>query len=129
MPAIAAIVINDGAGTPVAHTFSPVTTNGSKAQWADRSAAIPSAFSTIEHSVEAPSGNRSVYRVTMGFKFPRTATVDGVTVVARYDSAQVLLNASPDSTLQDRKDDWALMSNFMANSTVKTSVENLEPFY
>jgi hypothetical protein len=65
----------------------------------------------------------------MGFMTPSVAAVDGSDTVVRYSSAQVVLNVHPDSTLQERKDLLAYVSNFLANATVKTSVENLEPFY
>lgn len=129
MPAIAALSINDGLSTPVAHTFAPKSTNGAKAEWADRSPTIPAGYRLISHEVADPNGSRTVHRLTMGFMFPVVATVDGVDTVIRYDSAQVVLNIHPDSTLQNRKDALAYVTNFLSNATVKTSVENLEPFY
>lgn len=129
MPAIAALVINDGASTPVAHTFNPVTTNGSLAKWADRSPSIAAGYRTITHEVLEPAGNRTVNKITMGFYFPTVATVSGVDTVVRYQSAQVIFNFSPDSTQQERDDARTYVENFIKNSTVVTSVENIEPFY
>ncbi len=129
MPAIAALSINDGQATPVAHTFNPVTTDGSKGQWADRSPSIPAGFRTISSEVLPPSGSRTVNKVTHGFMIPVVATVNSVDTVVRYNSAQVILNVHPESTLQERKDLNAYVANFMVNASVKTSVENLEPFY
>jgi len=129
MPAIAALVINDGQGSPVAHTFSPVTTDGSMAKYADRSPTIPSGFRTISLEVLPPSGNRTVHKWQAGFSDPVVATVNSVDQVVRYSSAQVTLNIHPDSTLQERKDLLAYVANYLANATVKTSVENIEPFY
>jgi hypothetical protein len=65
----------------------------------------------------------------MGFMTPVVATVDGSDTVVRYNSGQIVLNVNPQSTLQERKDLLAYMANTLANATVKTSVENLEPFY
>lgn len=129
MPAIAALTINDGATTPVAHTFSPVTTDGSLAKWADRSPSIPSGFRTMSLDVAPPSGTRTVYRVSGGFYVPVVATVNSVDTVVRFSSAQVVLNIHPDSTLQERKDLLAYVLNAFGLATVKTSVENLEPFF
>lgn len=129
MPAIATLSINDGLATPVAHSFAPVSTDGSKAQWADRSPTIPAGFRTISFEVAPPSGNRTVYRGTMGLMNPTVASVNGVDTVVRYSSAQVTLNIAPDATLQERKDLLAYVANFLGNASVKTSVENLEPFY
>lgn len=129
MPAIAALSINDGLATPVVHTFSPVSTDGSKAKWADRSPSIPAGYRIISHEVSEPNGTRTAYRVTVGFYTPTVATVNGVDTVVRYSSAQLTLNLAPDSSLQERKDLLAYVANSLANANVKTSVEQLEPFY
>jgi hypothetical protein len=60
---------------------------------------------------------------------PTVAAVDGSDTVVRYNSGQVILNLNPNSTLQERKDLLAYVANTLANATIKTSVENLEPFY
>lgn len=129
MPALAALTINDGAATPVAHTFAPVTTDGSLAKWADRSPSIPQGFRTITEEVLEPSGNRTAYKITLGFYFPVVATVNGVDTVVRFGSAQVVFNMAPDSTLQERDDSLTYVINTLSHASVRTSVENLEPFY
>lgn len=129
MPAIAALTVNDGLATPAAHTFSPQTTSGAKAVFADRSPSIPAGYRTISHELAEPNGNRTVYRVAMGFMIPTVASVDGSDTVVRYSSAQVTLNVHPQSTLQERKDLLAYVANSLGLATIKTSVENLEPFY
>jgi hypothetical protein len=129
MPAIAALSINDGQGTPVAHSFAPVTTDGSIAKWADRSPSIPAGFQTISYEVSAPSGNRTTNKLQAGFLFPVVATVDSVDKVVRYSSAQISMNIHPEATLQERKDIVAYLANFLGLASVKTSVENIEPFY
>jgi hypothetical protein len=65
----------------------------------------------------------------MGFNIPTVATVDGVDKVVRNSSAQVILNVHPEATLQERKDLLAYVANFLDKADVKTSVNNLEPFY
>jgi len=129
MPAIATLSINDGQATPVAHSFAPVTTDGSRAQWADRSPTIPAGFRTITQEVLPPNGNRTVNKLTWGFMVPVVATVGGVDTVVGYNSAQVILNIRPEATLQERKDLDAYVINTMSNASMKTSVENIEPFY
>lgn len=129
MPAIAALSVNDGQTTPVAHTFNPQSTTGAKAVWADRSPTIPAGYRLISHEISEPNGNRTVYKFTMGFTDPKVVTVDGSDTVARYNSAKVELNIHPQSTLQDRKDILAYVANTLGLASMKTSVENLEPFY
>lgn len=129
MPAIAALSINDGQSTPVAHTFNPTTTDGSRAEFADRSPTIASGFRKFSHEITAPNGQRTTYKIAMGWMIPVVATVNGVDQVVRYSSAQLVLNAHPDSTAQERKDLLAYVVNAASNASVKTSVENIEPFY
>lgn len=129
MPAIATLTVGDGQATPVSHTFSPQSTTGQRAVWADRSPTIPAGFRTISHEVAEPNGNRTVHKVTIGYMCPFVATVNGVDTVVRYNSAQLVLNINPASTLQERKDLQAYILNSFGLASFKTSVENLEPFY
>lgn len=129
MPAIAALTINDGATTPVAHTFSPANITGNKAEWQDRSPVTPAGYRKFHHEVSQPSPQRTTHKMTFGLYNPTEAVVNGSTVVARSCAAQLTLNFPPDSTLQERKDTLAYMANFLANASVKSSVENIEPFY
>lgn len=129
MPAIAAISINDGAATPVSRTYNPVTTNGSKAEWADRSAAIPAGFRTISHELRRPSSASAAQRIITTFHFPVIETVNGTSVVTRYSSAKVELNLAHLSTEQERKDVNALVANYLLHAQTKLSIQNLEPVY
>lgn len=129
MPAIAAISINDGQSTPVSHTFSPVTTNGAKAEWADRSPASPAGFLGISHEVRRPATASAAQRVIIGFNIPVMETVNGVATVTRFSSAKLEMNFANLSTEQERKDLLAYVKNFLTNASVATSVTDLEPFY
>jgi hypothetical protein len=129
MPAIAALSINDGQTTPVAHSFAPVTTDGSLARFADRSPTIPAGFLTFSHEVSEPSGTRTTNKVATGLYMPTVATVDGVDQVVRYSSFSGTLNIHPSATLQERKNLLAYIVNFYNNALVKQTVENIEPFY
>lgn len=129
MPQLAAITINDGATTPVAHTFNPVVATQGRSRVADRSPGVPSGYLTIDHEVRQPGSPDAAFRVIMGFNIPVTAVVDGSTQVVRNSSAQIQINLSQESTLQERKDLLAYMANYLANTTVKDTVYNIEPFY
>jgi hypothetical protein len=129
MPQIANIVLADGASTPVNHTFGVMTTDGALAKWNERSAGTPAGFYTLSHEVRAPTQSGGADRIIVGLNVPVMATVDGVLQVTRFSSAQVTLNLSHLSTVQERKDLLAYVTNFLSNATVKTSVENVEPFY
>lgn len=129
MPAIAALTIKDGATTPADHTFSPVSTNGSKAEWAERSAGSPAGFFTLSHEVRKPASAAAANRVVIGFNMPTMAAVDGVQTVVRNSSAKVELNLSSLSTEAERDNLLAYIANVLANADVKKTVKNIEPFY
>jgi hypothetical protein len=127
MPAIGNIVINDA--VPAAHTFAVLTTSGSAAQWKDRASASALGFRTLTHEVRPPKSTANAHRVILTVTVPVEETVGGIVQVTRYSSATVTLNLASASTLQERKDLLAYVSNSLANANVKLSVENLEPFY
>lgn len=129
MPAISTLTINDGQTVPVAHTYSPVSTSGAHAYWADRSPSSPAGYLKIDHNVENPNGKSSMYRISLGTGQPVLGTVDGTSVVVRTSSASVVFNIHPDSTLAERGDLFAYVKNLLANADIKTSVMNIEPFY
>lgn len=129
MPAIGNIVINDGKATPVAHTFAPVTTDGSAAQLANRAASIPRGFEKLNVEVRKPQSTTGSYRVQMDMEFPVVATVDGVEQVVRTSKASLVLNISQDSSTAERKDIRVLIANALQNTLVAQAIENLEPLY
>jgi hypothetical protein len=129
MPTLDTVVINDGQGTPVAHDFDPVILQGGKAKWADRAPAVPAGFLTISREIQEPSGQRAAYKISDGFYLPVVEEVDGSDTVVRYNSTKVEFNVNPNSTLQERKDQYAYLQNWLANADVKDSFLNLTPFF
>lgn len=129
MPALAPIVVNDAEATPVAHTFDPVTTDGSTAQLANRSATSPRGFETLQVELKAPANGSTAYRLRIGFNDPVEATVNGAQVVVRNSSCDLRLNFSPESTAQERKNLLKLMQNLFGHVTLVTMVDKLEPIY
>lgn len=129
MPAISDKLLNDGAASPVSHTFSVVSTDGSRGQWAERSSGKLNAFFTLYHEVKAPSTPKGAYQLKAGMNMPTLETVSGVQVVTRNSSFLLTFNFSPESTEAERKDLLAYATNFLANADVKTSAAKVEPFY
>jgi len=129
MPALASISVNDAEATPVAHVFSPVTTDGATARFANRSAATPQGFETLSVEVRSPNSATGAYRVILKGNFPEEATVDGETVVVRNSSFEVALNLSQKSTAQERKNALKIVSGLLAHTTIVAVCENVEPIY
>ncbi|DAD52030.1 TPA_asm: coat protein [ssRNA phage Esthiorhiza.3_8] len=134
MPAFGNIVINDGASTPVSHTFSPVKIDGDVATWADRSSGVPSKYYLLSASNRDPSGgNGQVNREQFSVVFPVVADGTDPAVKAgtllrtlRFDGT-VLIPVS--STLQERKDVYAFIKNYLASSVVSSMIQDLEHVY
>lgn len=130
MPQLAAISINDGATTPLAHNFTPVTTDGSNAKLSNKSAAMPQGFETLTINVRDVNGSKTAaYRVTGGFVLPTVAAVDGVDTVVRTSQFKFEFDISQLSTAQERKNLRVLASNLFLNALMTSVIEGPEPLY
>lgn len=138
MPAIAAVVINDGATTPVAHTFSPVTIDAmGVAKWADRSGGIALGFPVLSLNVKAPSKESRNYKLTMKISTPilevtspSTATgIQPAPTLAYTPLADVTVTFNERTTLQERKNVNAYLKNALAHANWTSAVESLEGQY
>jgi hypothetical protein len=129
MPALTALVIDDGQTTPAAHTFSPVTSNGSKAEFADRSSTTAAGYRTISNEVRKPVSATAAYRNVTAFYLPVEAVVDGQTKVVGFNSVKIEFNFRQESTDQERKDAVAYASNTLANAGFKGAIIANEPHY
>lgn len=138
MTAIAAITLNDGQATPVAHTFSPVDIKNGVASWADRSGGIAIGFPVISFSNRIPTKGSPSFKMTAKVVLPvleqtsaSTATgIQPAPTVAYNLIAQVDLVLPQRCTLANRKDLIAYVRNYLANAAVITAaVENFEAVY
>lgn len=135
MPANAAIAIQDGAATPVTHTFSPtkIDANGI-ATFEERVSGVPIGYPTITWSVRAPTKGSSTYKVTGKLTQPKVIDVtdtSGKTVksVDYVNLATIDLVVSNKSTKQERKDLRVLAANALNNALLVTSADDLESFW
>lgn len=128
MTALANIVINDGASTPVAHTFAPVTTDGFIAQLKER-VGVPVAYPALSASVRPPVKGGDVYKERLTLSLPVTAVVSGVTTVDYVNSVNIEFLLSERSTAQNRKDLRVMAANLLGHATVVAMIESLEPIY
>lgn len=139
MPAIGNVVINDGATTPVAHTFAPAGIEGATALYADRSGGIPVGYFTLDVSLRKPSPKSIEKQYLATFRIitpileqtsPSTASgIQPAPTVGYKPIATVQFWLPERSTLQNRKDLRKLVQNLMADSVVTSVVENLESVY
>lgn len=132
MAAIGNIVINDGATTPVAHTFSPVGINSDNvAFWDDRSPAYPVGFNSLSASLRKPSNGSATKNYKAQLKLVLPTLEVGATVPTKaYDCLVNIEFVMPQqASLQNRKDLLALTKNALAHATVTSMIENLENVY
>lgn len=129
MPALGNIAVADAETSPVTHTYGPVTTDGSLAILANRSANTPQGFETLRIALNEPSTAKGAYSLNIGFNDPVEALVNSQYVVARNNSAKLSVNFSNASTAQERKNTLKLMANLLAHATVVDMVDKLEPIY
>lgn len=132
MPAQANLVINDGQGTPVAHTFVP---NGAMQQldkkvvseWVDRSPAVKVGYFTIREQ-HAPSNNNKLEKIRWVITRPTTETPSGATTpVAAYENTIVIEAWIHDrATAAETADMAAFAKNFAASAYFTTKVTTRE---
>jgi hypothetical protein len=137
MPAFGNVVINDGQGTPAAHTFAPVAIEGTVANYADRAGGIPVGYGLLSIGLRNPPNGNGVYKAavkvlipTLEQSSPSTSTGIQPAPTVAYTTAihmDFLLPAR--SSLQERKNILAYAKNALAHATVSAVVENLENVY
>lgn len=129
MPALAAITINDGATTPLAHTFSPVTTDGWLAQLQEK-VGIPKGQATLSVSVRPPASGSPMYKARVQIKLPNLAVdSNGRQTVAYTNLVTMEFLSHEEATDQNRKDMLAFAKNALAHATLNTVLLSNEPIY
>lgn len=129
MPSLGNIALADGKASPVTHTFTPVTTDGSNAELANRAAAIPQGYEGLKVTVRKPQSASGAYRIDFEMSFPVVASVNGVDTVVRTSKFQGSLYESAVGPEADRKDHRVLIANLFQHATIATVIEKLEPIY
>jgi len=138
MTAIAALTLNDGQATPVAHTFAPVDINAGVAKWADRAGGIALGYPVVTFSMRQPTKASRNYKVTAKVVTPileqtSASTSTGIqpAPTKAYDLVGNIEFILPErSTLAQRNDFLAYVKNFLANAAVITpAVQNFESVY
>jgi hypothetical protein len=137
MPAIAAVTINDGAATPVAHVFSPVNIVGDVAKLSDRSGGIALGYPAITQSMRSPGNGLRTYKVTQRVLYPILEVTSPSTATGIQPAPTLAYNLMcnvewvlPErSTLQQRKDLKAFVKNYLAHSNTTVAIEDFDALY
>jgi len=135
MSAIAPIVINDGAATPVAHTFNPVTSVPPFYRESQAGLAlVGQGRITVTSSQEAGNGMSKVRAV---LELPALETVTAQNAQGYTAQPKVAYTHKVDATFflpnrgtaQQRKDLRTLFSNLLSNAQIIDNIDNLAPPY
>jgi len=132
MPAAVDLVLNNGAGTPVAKTFSLINPSAglnSLAQWQLKEGTIRGVFPTITNLARKNAGaqpaNRSTFTVAIPSSY--TDTVTGLTKVGSAWKAYIDVVVPDDFPEALKADAVAFTSNLLANALVKLMVRDAIP--
>lgn len=138
MAAIANIVINDGQGTPVAHTFAPAKTQADFAVLEDRAVGTYIGFNKLTYALTRPSGGTKGavrnLKLSMKIETPKLEVVSNNTIsgiapaptVSYRPVIEVTATMPERCSLQDRKDLLAFVKNALANSFTTDAFEKFE---
>jgi hypothetical protein len=143
MPAPTTIVINDGATTPVAHTFTPIGKDAKGVLWYEQTTPIPNTL------IEAKRIGYKQYRgdpmskqlniagkVVFTLHVPKAETLGNgdsglmpAPTLAYKEVARIEFDLPERSATQERKDTRVLAANLLANAMAVSAIDNLQPTY
>lgn len=129
MPAAVDIIINNGAGTPVAKTFTlvaPAAGDNSFANWRLKEGVISSIFPAIAILARE---NGSARKANIKLRIPSsyTDTVTGLTKVGSAFDVNIDITVPNDYPEALKADAVAFTTNLMANAMVKAVIRDAVP--
>lgn len=131
MAQLAPIAVNDGASTPVTHTFTPIgKPSGSLFDvFANRVNGKAAFQEELRLKSTQPAQSGQPYRVAIQLLDPTTAVVNGVEGVDFLNRVNVEFILAANGTMQSRKDLRVMLLNALSNAIVVGAVDNLENTY
>lgn len=143
MAAAANIVINDGAGTPVAHTFTPIGKDGKGVLWFEQTNPVPANAAGAKRigykqtRVMDPRGQLTgKSKVVLTIYVPTLETLGtndaGITpppTIAYVEESRHEFTLPERSTSQERKDTRSFAANLLANSQIVSAIDSLQTIY
>lgn len=135
MSAMANLVINDGASTPVAHTLLPIAA-GVNAYWRDSVASVPLVGQVTARVISKADSGSGLNKVKVVIDVPVLETITGTSTQSGYQAPPKMAYSNKvvcdfilpsRGTLQNRKDLLALLKNALANIQIEESITVLAP--
>jgi hypothetical protein len=143
MPQIAPITINDGAGTPVPRTFSPIGRDDQGVFWWEETSPTPtSQLAAAKISYKQSRGMRSskqlnaVSKAVYALWYPTPETLatndNGLLpppTLAYEEKARIEFDLAERSTPQERKHTRVLAMNLLGHAMAVANIDTLQPSY
>lgn len=138
MAAATNIVINDGAATPVAHTFVPSNRDANGVMvFVDQSPDIPAGYHRITANLREPQGNSADFRVDLRLWFktlevtsPSTSTgIQPAPMLAYQQVGGIELRLPKRGSKQERKNTRVLLKNLLENAQIAAMIDDLINVY
>ena len=131
MTQFASLTINDGATTPVAHTFSTKSNDQRQTVWEDRASGVPVAYPKI---ILRTADTMTIRKVDIGISVPTLEAVSGAntngftppSTVAYIHRADLSLKLPQRGTLLERKNLYAYLKNSLALALFGSVVQDGE---
>jgi len=144
MPVIANIVINDGATTPVAHTFTPIGKDSNNVHWFEQILPLPATAvaakrigykqtrGVLDKNGSLTSSTKVSY--TLHVPTPQTLGTNDMgfpppPTLAYREMFRAEFELAERSTKQERKDTRALGMNLLASAMAVSNVDDLQPSF
>lgn len=121
---IANIAIQDGAATPVTHTFAPSKVSDLLATWYGPGLTLTGRESLSVTRREATASVAG--KVSIKLVLPIEKTVDGITNVDYSDTVFIECVLAPKSVKQNRKDARVLASNLLKDPQIIAMIDDAE---
>jgi hypothetical protein len=143
MPQIADVVINDGAGTPVAHTFKPIGKDANGVFWWEQTLPVPAnklgakrLGYKMTRELAAQNQLTANAKVSYMLFVPTLETLGNNSAgilppatVAYREIARVEFTLAERSLTQERTDTRALVRNLLSHAMSTANIDQLEPSY
>lgn len=124
------ITVNDGSGTPVAITYTPISADKGEITFADKRKTAKAFWPKLSIAFSGETPSRKTDHVEVRAEYPLTHTVNGVEVVyatARFERGRFILPSGMPQ--QDRKHLRAMVANFFDVAQVIANVSDLDPMF
>jgi hypothetical protein len=144
MPAIAPIVINDGAATPVAHTFTPIGRDSDGVFWFEQTTPAPvnqlgAKKIGYKQSRGKPNGQNlqnqesvvsyTLHVPTLEVLSNNSAGFTPAPTLAYKEIARIEFRLAERGLKQERDDTRSLAFNLLQSAMVVANVDDLQPSY